>query len=55
MSEPEKYALRIHRQAAADIDEAHARLADFSGELYADAWQDGLGEVIATLATLSKR
>lgn len=55
MSDLEKYAIRLHPKAAADIDEAHRQLAAFSEELYADEWQEGLQEAISTLATLPKR
>ncbi len=55
MRELEKYAVRLHRKAAEDIDDAHKQIAEFSGNAYADAWQDGLRDAIASLATLSRR
>ncbi len=55
MSDSESYAIRIHRQAAADMDEAHNRMAIFSGTLYADTWQNGLRDVLASLAVNPSR
>ncbi len=55
MSDFTTYAIRIHRKAAADIEEAYQELAAFSGEEFANDWQDGLWETISTLATLPKR
>ena len=55
MSDLETYAIRLHRKAAADIDEAYRQLAAFSGEEFADDWQDGLRAALSSLATLSKR
>ncbi len=51
MNEPKSYAIRLHPQAAADIDEAHERMAASQGNIYADAWQNGLRDTMATLAT----
>ena len=55
MSDFERYAIRLHPKAATDIDEAHRQLLAFSGEEFADDWQDGLRAAISSLATLSKR
>lgn len=55
MSDFKTYAIRIHRKAATDIEEAYQQLAAFSGEELANDWQNGLWETISTLATLPKR
>ena len=55
MSDFGSYAIRLHHKAVADIEEAYQQLAAFSGEEFADDWQDGLRAVISSLATLSKR
>lgn len=47
--------MRLHRQAAADIEDAYNQIAGFSGTDYADDWQDSLRDVVASLATLPRR
>jgi len=52
--------LRVHRlrfteRALAEIEAAHDRLAEYSGQDSADAWEKGLFEEIAKLATLPLR
>lgn len=55
ISELKKYAVRLHRQAAADIEDAYSQIASFSGTNHADDWQDSLRDVLVSLATLSRR
>lgn len=52
--------LRVHRlrfteRALAEVEAAHDRLAEYSGQDSADAWEKGLFEEIAKLATLPLR
>ena len=52
--------LRVHRLrftewALAEVEAAHDRLAEYSGQDSADAWEKGLFEEIAKLATLPLR
>ncbi len=49
------YSLRFTDRALAEIDTAHDRLAAFGREESADAWEKGLFEEIAKLATLPLR
>ena len=49
------YGLRFTDRALAEIDVAHDRLAEYSGSGSADAWEKGLFEEIAKLATLPLR
>ncbi len=49
------YGLRFTDRALAEIDAAHDRLAGYSGSGSADAWEKGLFEEIAKLATLPLR
>jgi len=49
------YAIRIHRLARRDIDEAINRMAIFTDEKYATEWHDGLLGKLAALAALPKR
>ena len=52
--------LRVHRlrfteRTLAEVEAAHDRLAEYSGQDSADAWEKGLFEEIAKLATLPLR
>lgn len=55
MSDPEVYAVRLHRLASDDIDEVQARLMASVGEEYAEEWHEGLLSVLATPATYPER
>jgi len=55
VSDPEVYAVRLHRLASDDIDEVQARLMASVGEEYAEEWHEGLLSVLATLATYPER
>jgi len=55
MSEGQTYAIRFRRQARVDIDEARERLAGITSLDHADAWYDGLLNVLANLATNPNR
>lgn len=48
--EGQTYAIRFHRQARQDMDEARERLADMRGQDHADNWHDGLLDTLAGLA-----
>jgi len=49
------YAVRLDPRARADVDAAHTRFAEISGDAVADEWQNGLFAAIATLARLPRR
>ena len=49
------HSLRFTNRALAEIDAVHDRLAGYSGSVSADAWEKGLFEEIAKLATLPLR
>ena len=49
------YRLRFTDRALAEIDAVHERLAEFSGKESADAWEKGLFDEVAKLATLPLR
>lgn len=52
---PRTYVVRFTLRAAADIDAAHARFVDFSGEEIADEWKAGLFDAVAPLSTIPHR
>lgn len=49
------YGLRFTDRALAEIDTAHDRLAEYGGKSSADAWEKGLFDEIAKIATLPLR
>lgn len=53
--EPVIYAVRSKELAVRDINAAYVRLAEITSPDKADAWQDGLREAFASLATLPSR
>jgi plasmid stabilization system protein ParE len=49
------WSLRLTRRARTDIEAAHVSLAENAGLVIADAWQEGLEAVIASLSHLPQR
>ena len=49
------YGLRFTDRALAEIDTIHDRLAEYVGKASADAWEKGLFDEIAKVATLPLR
>jgi plasmid stabilization system protein ParE len=49
------YAIRLRRRAQQDMDAARERLAELTSESHADAWHNGLLDMLATLATYPHR
>ncbi len=49
------YRLRLTDRTLAEIEAAHARLEEYSGQEAADVWEKGLFDEIAKLATLPLR
>lgn len=52
---PRIYALRFSPRAHAEVKVVHARFMELAGEVVADAWRDGLGEIVSVLATYPRR
>jgi len=52
---PRIYALRFSPRARAEVRAVHARFIELAGEIVADAWRDGLGETVSSLATHPRR
>lgn len=51
----QQYAIRFTNRARSDIDAAHARFSELSGEEIAEEWQAGLFEAAASLAFAPRR
>lgn len=51
----QRWVVRLTLRARAEIDAATAFLADTAGDAQADAWQNGLLEVVGTLARFPAR
>jgi plasmid stabilization system protein ParE len=49
------YGLRFTDRALAQMDSAHARFSEVSGQDAADAWKEGLLDEVSMLATLPLR